>query len=534
MTNPKSLQRRVAKLQARRAFAPHIPPLVISALDANGQSHLICVLWRHLDGHESWQHGCRIDPPSQLIALLRHYGCSLDRDMSSGEMLFRPSLDASMLLPVITLSQAQGKVFLDSNRFRVEVAGRRFGKTFQSILELLRMAWPRNKEVWYVGPVYRQVKDTIWPDLKRMAKPYLRNRPNESDLSLELAWGSRIALRSATNYDSLRGAGLDGLVLDEFADIAPEAWQEVLRPMLSDRRGAALFIGTPKGRNHFYDLAQKAKTELGWANYSYTTIDGGRVAIEEIQAAQNDLDPKTFRQEYEASFENYGGLVYYAFEREKNVASQGYNPLLKLCWSLDFNINPMSSVIAQIDDRGTPTDSLLGYRSVRLNVLDEIVLPHSNTAEACRVFMNRLYELTGGRAVDVAVYGDPAGNAQNTAAAGKSDWNIVEELLSKCPNIRSSYHYASAHSAIRDRVNSTNAVICTHMGERRLYVDPKCRQLIKDLEQVTWKEDANGNTLAEIDKKDPERTHVSDALGYLIETEFGIGGFAGFHIEPLF
>src|SRR5204863_1591945 len=107
--------------------------------------------------------------------------------------------------------------------------------------------------------------------------------------------------------------------------------------------------------------------ELGWAQYSFTTIDGGRVPAEEVEAAKRDLDPKTFRQEYEACFENYAGLVYYAFDRENNVAPQRYNPLLAICWALDFNLNPMSSVIAQIEDRSTAADTLMGYRSVRLN-----------------------------------------------------------------------------------------------------------------------------------------------------------------------
>src|SRR5579871_3094238 len=111
--------------------------------------------------------------------------------------------------------------------------------------------------------------------------------------------------------------------------------------MLSDRNGKALIIGTPKGRNHFYELAQRAKSEPGWSYRSYTTLAGGRVPREEIEAARRDLDDKTFRQEYEASFENYAGLVYYGFEREKNVAPQTYNPLTYLCWALDFNRNPM-------------------------------------------------------------------------------------------------------------------------------------------------------------------------------------------------
>src|ERR1051326_3099997 len=102
-------------------------------------------------------------------------------------------------------------------------------------------------------------------------------------------------------------------------------------------------------------------------------------------------------------------------------------------------------------------------------------------------------KITCGRSIQLNIYGDPAGNAGHTAAAGKSDWNIVHEFLSRCPNIQPNYRVPSAHPAIRDRVNATNALICTETGEHRLHIDPKCRQLIKDLEQVTWKEDANGN-----------------------------------------
>ena len=474
MTSFKHLQHRLKKWDAQRLAAPQIPPLLIYGPAAEGPPPLISVLSRHHDLPQTWQQGCGTAPPREMIAALEENGCPLEREVIQGEVLFRPSRSA--LLPTLRLSQPQSKIFFDPHRFRVVVAGRRFGKTFLSNLELLRMAWAPGSDVWYVGPVYRQMKDTMWRELKRLAQPYLRDKPNESDLSIELCWGSRIALRSASNYDSLRGPGLNGLVLDEYADIAPQAWQEVLRPMLSDRGGVALFIGTPKGRNHLYELAQKAKTELGWASYSFTTLEGGRVPAAEIEAAQRDLDPKTFRQEYEASFENYAGLAYYAFEREKNVAAQSYHPQAKLCWALDFNLNPMASVIAQIDDRTTASDVRMGYRSVRLNVLDEIVLPHSNTQEACRVFESRARELSGGRNIQLAVYGDPAGNAGNTAAAGQSDWNIVQEFLSRCPGIQASYHVPSAHAAVRDRVNATNAMICAQSGERRLYVDPKTTQ----------------------------------------------------------
>lgn len=379
------------------------------------------------------------------------------------------------------------------------------------------MAWGRGREAWYVAPTYRQAKQIAWRKLKEIARPYIVGKPNETDLSLELTVGGRVALRGADNYDSLRGSGLDGLILDEYADIAPEAWTEVLRPSLSDKLGRALFIGTPYGFNHFYDLFSEARAKQDWAAWQYTTLDGGNVPPQEIEAARHDMDEKTFRQEYEASFENIGsGKVYFAFDRNGNVAPVTFNPKLPLCWSLDFNIDPMSSVVAQIDG---------DY----VRVLEEIVIPDASTHDACSEFLARsrkyLDAVRGDRIgvvpVAVQVYGDASG--QNRQHAGPSDWQIVREFFGRVSDrFRVSYHIRSANPAVRDRTNAVNAHLCNHAGERRTVIDPRCRELIADLEQVTWKEDPHGNTLSKLDQSNPKRTHISDALGYLIEKEFGL------------
>src|SRR6266853_6968658 len=154
----------------------------------------------------------------------------------------------------IRLKPPQWKVFRCPERFRVLVAGRRFGKTFLALVELCQAAWAPGRKVWYVAPTYKQAKRIAWKTLKQMTKGYSASKPNETDLTIELACGGTISLRGADNYDSLRGDGLDFIVLDEYASMAPEAWTEVVRPMLSDRQGKALFIGTPHGRNHFFDL----------------------------------------------------------------------------------------------------------------------------------------------------------------------------------------------------------------------------------------------------------------------------------------
>src|SRR5229473_4277323 len=140
----------------------------------------------------------------------------------------------------VRLRNAQWRVFRHVARFRVLVAGRRFGKTYLALTELCRAAWGPGRLAWYVAPTYKQAKRIAWKPLKQMTRPYWASKPNETDLRIELSSGGIICLRGADNYDSLRGDGLDFLILDEYASIAQEAWTEVLRPAR-----AALFVGTP-------------------------------------------------------------------------------------------------------------------------------------------------------------------------------------------------------------------------------------------------------------------------------------------------
>ena len=165
----------------------------------------------------------------------------------------------------IRLRHLQAEVFHNDRRFRVLVAGRRFGKTYLAITELCRAAWGKGRVAWYVAPTYWQAKRIVWKPLKEITRPFWAGKPNETDLTIQLTTGGKISLRGADKYDSLRGEGLDFVTLDEYASMHPEAWTEVLRPALADRKGKALFIGTPNGLNHFYDLFQEARTHPDWA-----------------------------------------------------------------------------------------------------------------------------------------------------------------------------------------------------------------------------------------------------------------------------
>src|SRR6266550_2135693 len=147
---------------------------------------------------------------------------------------------------MIRLKSKQLEVFLNPMRFRMVSAGRRFGKTYLAQAELLRAANAPGKIAWYVGPNYKQAKRVVWDSLKQMSQPFWRGVPSETDLRIELASGGVIAVRGADSYDNLRGEGIDFAVLDEWASMNPAAWHAVIRPMLADRRGEALFIGTPQ------------------------------------------------------------------------------------------------------------------------------------------------------------------------------------------------------------------------------------------------------------------------------------------------
>jgi hypothetical protein len=221
---------------------------------------------------------------------------------------------------MIDLTRPQSRIFTNTSRFRVVVAGRRFGKTFLSVAELMRQAATKDDaNVWYVAPTYRAAKDIAWDMLKTIIDPSLIFKTNESELSIKLINGSTISLKGAEKPDNLRGRSLDFVVMDEFADMRPETWSEVLRASLSDRQGGCLFIGTPKGRNHFYDLWTQDYDD--WQSFQYTTLDGGNVPDYEIEAAKRDLDERTFKQEYEAAFVNYSGIIYYNFDRKDSVKS---------------------------------------------------------------------------------------------------------------------------------------------------------------------------------------------------------------------
>jgi hypothetical protein len=199
-------------------------------------------------------------------------------------------------------------------RFSVVVAHRRAGKTVAAIYDLvdaaLRCKLPDGRYA-YVAPYYAQAKDAAWTYLKRAVAPIPGASINESELRVDLPNGSRIRLYGADNYDRLRGIYLDGVVLDEYADMAPAAWSEVIRPALADRKGWAVFIGTPKGRNAFAELYERAEADADWFSLRLKASETGIIAPEELEALRAELSRNEYQREMETDFDAAVEGAYY-------------------------------------------------------------------------------------------------------------------------------------------------------------------------------------------------------------------------------
>tara|TARA_R110002153_G_scaffold170203_2_gene323013 strand:- start:3392 stop:4648 length:1257 start_codon:yes stop_codon:yes gene_type:complete len=205
----------------------------------------------------------------------------------------------------VKLHEKQLEVFSDNTRFRIVAAGRRFGKSrlaaWMLLIEALKST---SKDVFYVAPTYQQAKDILWGLLKELGHEVIK-QAHENTSVLTLVNGRKIYLKGADRPDTLRGVGLAFVVIDEYADIKPNVWEQILRPALADVQGGALFIGTPKGRNHFYELYQFAESgkDKQWTGFHYTSYDNPLIPASEIEAAKGSMSSFAFRQEFLASFE---------------------------------------------------------------------------------------------------------------------------------------------------------------------------------------------------------------------------------------
>ena len=391
------------------------------------------------------------------------------------------------------LSKAQQQIADSSKRFRTAICGRRFGKTYLAIRELAKFSRYPEQRCWYIAPTRSQGKGIVWEQLKeRLGSLNWISKTNESELTITLKNGSEIAIKSADAYDRMRGFSVNFAVFDEFADMDPEVWTAV-RPTLSDKQGHAMFIGTPKGgrSSWAYEIYSNAIDKAdSWASWTFTTLDGGNVTEEEVEAAKRDMDVRLFRQEYMATWEESAGRIYYSFDRVHNIKELENPDTSMLYIGMDFNVSPLcASVMVRYGDT--------------LHVIDEITLYSSNTHELCDEIKARYPRSK------VFCYPDPAGSARSTKSQGQSDHTILANagFVVKAPR---------AHTPVRDRINALNSRLCNARGERNLFISPKCKYTITCLERQVYKEGSNS-----VPEKG-EFDHMNDALSYAVDFMFPV------------
>lgn len=385
-----------------------------------------------------------------------------------------------------SLTNPQREVWDSTARFKLLCSGRRFGKTYLCIARLV--AWAISKPGslnWYVTANYRMAKQIAWRQLKTMVPSDICIKRNESELSVELSNGSIIALKGAENADSLRGVSLSTLVIDEAAYVKQDAWEMVLRPALSDQGGPAWFITTPAGLNWFHDLWEQAQDEDDWQSYSYTTVQGGNVPPDEIEAARRTLDERTFRQEYLASFETLSGRVYPDFS-DDNITDTAKDTGGEIYWGTDFNVSVMAGVLgSRVGDT--------------LHIWDEVSVNQSNTDEVCQLLKARFPDRR------IIAYPDPTGSARKTSSAGRTDHDIIRRYGFQCVSPKAPW-------AVKDKINATNWMIRTADGHLKLFIHPRCKHTIKALKNVTYKQGADDYVI----DKTAGIEHWTDGLGYLV------------------
>ena len=402
---------------------------------------------------------------------------------------------------VFKLHRQQKIVHQDDHRFRVVVAGRRWGKTNLSKTELTtRIVGKENQLGWYIAPTYQMARDIMWDQLKYSIPPSMCRKINETRMYIELVNSSRIAMKGADKPDTLRGVSLNFVVFDETQDMKEETWKEVILPTLADSNGKAMFIGTPKSFNWFYDLymlgqgpefsldARGKLVRNEWKSWQFSTSSSPFVPRSEIEARRRDMDPKSFAQEFEASFVNMSGRVYYSFDRQKHVGDYPFNPKLPIYIGMDFNIDPMSSIILQEQPNG------------EIWIVDEAILFGSNVQETANELSRRYYRYLN----QISIYPDPAGNNRNHDR-GETSLDILREAGFK--NI----YFKRKHPAVQDRINSVNRLLYTANGDIRLRVNSNCSGIISSLEQTTYKAGSR-----EVDKTKGVE-HAADALGYYVD-----------------
>lgn len=393
-------------------------------------------------------------------------------------------------------------------RFPVVPAGRRSGKTERAKRFVAKQAMKHAGERYFIAaPTYSQVKKAYWPDMKLLSLASMHEKaPSESELILTLPNSTEIHLIGLDKPQRIEGIYWTGGVIDEIADVKPGAWQENIRPALDtfnpsrpDYRAWCWLIGVPDGLNHYFDLAEYARTanDPDWEIFHWKSSE--ILPPDVIAAARRQMSPKQFRQEYEGSFETVSGRIYEDYS-SANQTAETIQPHEQLLWFHDFNFTPMSSGIGV-------------RRGPSVYCLEEIILTSAVARQSAVEFVERYKDHKNRH---VVLYGDPAGRAGEKHGHA-SDYTEIEGVL-RSKGWTVTRRVKAAAPAIKDRQNAVRAKIMNAAGEVTLFVNPKKAPYThKGLATVQTKP---GSTFQEVES---EWQHITTAVGYMIDYEFPVG-----------
>lgn len=396
-------------------------------------------------------------------------------------------------------------------RFVSVVAGRGSGKTEiarRRVVRYLAVSKKWSDPVYfYALPVREQAKRVAWPKLKQLMPAGWIKNVNETELKIETVFGSTLYVFGMDKPHRAEGLQYDGGVIDESSDQKPGVFNITFLPALSHRGGWCWRIGAPKrygvGAKDFKQFYYKGlkgeclNDDPNMRIQSFNWASSDIVDPSVIAFARATLDQRDFNEQYGGRWEQSGGRVYYAYDDELNVAPVQYNSQLPIVIGSDFNVSPMSWVIGHRYPNG-------------LHIFDELFMRDVSTGDA----LNELFRRYGNHENGFEFFGDATGKARKTAAssAAQSDYIVINN---DGRFKKKRLFYPPSNPPISDRYASVNALCCNAGNERRLMVDPKCKNLRSDLENMVYLEGTR-----EPDERNKDTGHITDALGYIIHRVF--------------
>lgn len=383
------------------------------------------------------------------------------------------------------LHPSQSKIALSPARFRVVCCGRRFGKTLLSIYEMAGKAYAKGgRNIAYVAPTFQQARDIAWVQLVTILKP-IALKINESRLEITVQTMDRgksvISLRGWEAVETLRGQAFDFIVVDEIASMRnwDSSWNTIIRPTLTDRRGEVLFISTPKGFNHFYDLFNRESRDPDYRSFHYSSYDNPHLPVEELDKARLEMSEDQFAQEYMADFRKQEGLVYKEFDRSLHTY-EGEIPRRTEFYmaGVDFGFTNPACVLH------IRKDSDSHYWVER-----EFYRRGQTDAKIAEYVRDQRFNF---------VYADP----ENPAA--------IQELENRGVNLR---------EVRKGKDSVTNGISRVHeiLKQNRLHVHRSCSSLIEEFESYHYPDRVDDRN----DRENPQKSddHAMDALRYVIMTD---------------